>query len=282
MAIIHAERHRHPASLTTEPPASAARAHQAELSLLLRLIDESYEKKAWHGPNLKGSFRGLAPRDAAWRPQPLRHSIVENVVHCAYWKYAVRRRLTGEKRGSFSLKGSNWFATSSPLSDASWKEFTALLDREHRLLRNTIAEFPPEQLDGFPAGGKVSFVTQIYGIALHDVYHAGQIQLLKRLRQRAGDHQRRPAIELSTPSFHRLTARGKAPRRRRADCGRALDRPFLDEIATSDRGDVRRGGQINRRFRPLLRRHREDVGGRLSSHPTSPPWRKIVVRTNPG
>ncbi len=71
MAIIHAERHRHPASLTTEPPASAARAHQAELSLLLRLIDESYEKKAWHGPNLKGSFRGLAPRDAAWRPQPL-------------------------------------------------------------------------------------------------------------------------------------------------------------------------------------------------------------------
>ncbi len=183
MAIIHAERHRHPASLTNDTAASEARAHQANLSLLLRLIDESYEKKAWHGPNLKGSFRGLSSLEAAWRPQPGRHSIVENVLHCAYWKYAVRRRLTGEKRGSFSLKGSNWFAISSPLSSSSWKEFTALLDREHRLMRQTIAEFPPAQLDGFPAGGKVSFLTQIYGVALHDVYHAGQIQLLKRLRE---------------------------------------------------------------------------------------------------
>jgi hypothetical protein len=164
-------------SMPSPQPASG------ELSLLLRIIDESYDKKAWHGPNLKGSFRGLDAVTAEWRPHPLRHSIVENVVHCAYWKYAVRRRLTGEKRGSFSLHGSNWFAIPSPLRDSAWKEYTALLDREHRVLRETVASFPPGRLNDFPTGGKVRFIAQIYGIALHDVYHAGQIQLLKRLRQ---------------------------------------------------------------------------------------------------
>ena len=54
---------------------------------------------------------------------------------------------------------------------------------EHRSSVQTIAAFPPERLDGLPGGSKVSYVTQIYGIALHDVYHAGQIQLLKRLQQ---------------------------------------------------------------------------------------------------
>lgn len=164
-----------------EQTAASVETSSSELSLLLRILDESFEKKAWHGPNLKGAIRGLAAETAVWRPHPGRHSIVENVVHCAYWKYAVRRRLTGEKRGSFSLKKSNWFAISAPLSEASWKEYTALLHREHRALRQTVAMFPPGRLEDNPNGGKVRFITQIYGAALHDVYHAGQIQLLKRL-----------------------------------------------------------------------------------------------------
>jgi len=168
---------------TTSAPEST---RSGELALLLRMLDECYEKKAWHGPNLKGSIRGLSTAEAAWRPRPDRHSIVDNVVHAAYWKYAVRRRLRGDKRGSFALKGSNWFAVPSPLTDSRWKEFVALLDQEHRSLRATVATFPIDRLHKFPRGGKVDFITQIYGIALHDVYHAGQIQLLKRLQQREG------------------------------------------------------------------------------------------------
>ncbi|MFI5457291.1 MAG: DinB family protein [Isosphaerales bacterium] len=153
-----------------------------EIALLLRILDESYERKAWHGTNLKGSIRGLSTAEAAWRPGPGRHSIAEYVVHAAYWKYAVRRRLRGDKRGSFPLKGSNWFALPSPLTESSWKQFVSLLDAEHRALRETVATFPADRLHEFPMGGKVRHVTQIYGIALHDVYHAGQIQLIKRLQ----------------------------------------------------------------------------------------------------
>lgn len=59
------------------------------VKLLLRLLDESYEKSAWQGPNLKGSLRGVHAAQAAWRPAPGRHNVWELVVHAAYWKYAA-------------------------------------------------------------------------------------------------------------------------------------------------------------------------------------------------
>ena len=76
----------------------------------LELLDEAFERKAWHGPNLRGALRGLTAAEAAWRPGPGRHNVWELAVHAAYWKYAVRRALTGEKRGAFRFPGSNWFA----------------------------------------------------------------------------------------------------------------------------------------------------------------------------
>src|SRR6202022_3143178 len=77
--------------------------------LVLALLDEAYEKRAWHGPNLKQSLRGVSAKQAAWRPAPGRHNIWELAVHSAYWKYAVRRKIAGRKRGSFVLEGSNFF-----------------------------------------------------------------------------------------------------------------------------------------------------------------------------
>jgi hypothetical protein len=153
-----------------------------EIALLLRMLDQAYNRKAWHGPNLRGSVRGLTAHQAGWRPHPKRHSIAEIVVHAAYWKYAVRRRLRGDKRGSFALKGSNWFLLPEPLTDAAWREQVALLETEHQILRAAILALPPDQLHQRSAGSKVRNATMIYGIAAHDLYHTGQIQLLKRLQ----------------------------------------------------------------------------------------------------
>jgi hypothetical protein len=152
-----------------------------EIAILLRLLDESYEKKAWHGPNLRGSIRGIEVEEAAWRPGPGRHNIWENVVHAAYWKYTVRRRLLDEKKGSFPLKGSNWFVRPNENTAKAWRSEVALLDATHRSLRAAIATLTPAHLDVIPAGSKIRTVAVVTGIAAHDVYHAGQIQLLKRL-----------------------------------------------------------------------------------------------------
>ena len=154
----------------------------SEIQLLLRMLDEAYSTKTWHGPNLKGSLRGLTAMDAAWRPGPKRHNIWELAVHAAYWKYVARRRLLGEKRGSFALKGSNWFARPSDLGEKAWRDDLALLDDEHGRLREVVAGLKPAALRFTPATSKVSNLALICGVANHDVYHAGQIQLLKRLQ----------------------------------------------------------------------------------------------------
>ena len=148
---------------------------------LVRLLDESYEKKAWQGPNLRGSLRGVTARQAAWRPSPRRHNIWELVLHAAYWKYAIRRMLTRERRGAFPVKGSNWFARPMKPTEAAWRGDLTLLDSEHRRLRSAVASLTGPELAKKPRGSKYTTGNLVYGIASHDVYHTGQIQLMKRL-----------------------------------------------------------------------------------------------------
>ena len=147
--------------------------------LVLALLDEAYEKKTWHGPNLKQSLKGVAARQAAWRPGPGRHNIWEVALHAAYWKYAVRRRIEGGQRGSFVLKGSNFFARpeKGKATEAAWSADKKLLEREHRAMRAAIAK-----VLRMPRGAKL--LRQLYGVAFHDIYHAGQIRLLRRLQER--------------------------------------------------------------------------------------------------
>ncbi|MBI3194660.1 MAG: DinB family protein [Ignavibacteriae bacterium] len=156
--------------------------HVATTEMLLKMLDEAFEKKAWHGPNLRGSIRGLKVEQAAWRPHNGRHNIREIVVHCAYWKYAVRRRILGEKRGSFPLKGSNWFKCPSGRLESAWREEISLLETTHRSLREAIVNLDEKDLLITPKGSKVNNLSTIIGIASHDLYHAGQIQLLRRLQ----------------------------------------------------------------------------------------------------
>ena len=150
---------------------------------LVQQLKESYHALAWHGTNLRGSVRGLTIEQASWRPSSHRHNIWEEVVHCAYWKYIVRRRLTGEQRGSFPLKGSNWFKRPVEKTEKAWKNDLRLLDEMHSLLVEEVKKISPADLKKYPNGSKFTNLQTISGIALHDVYHAGQIQLLKKLQK---------------------------------------------------------------------------------------------------
>ncbi|HXC48871.1 MAG TPA: DinB family protein [Candidatus Sulfotelmatobacter sp.] len=144
--------------------------------LVLALLDEGYSRKTWHGPNLRQSLKGVSARQAAWRPAPGRHNIWEFALHSAYWKYAVRRRIDGGKRGSFILKGSNFFPRpeKGKATEVAWRADLALLEREHKELEAAIRRVLKTSL-------AKKLLPALYGVAFHDVYHAGQIRLLRRL-----------------------------------------------------------------------------------------------------
>ena len=151
-----------------------------ETRLLLDALDRAFDHASWHGPNLRGALRGLSHRAAARRPAQGRNSVWELAVHCANWKYAVTRRLTDAKRGGFPLEGSNWFTREASGGAALWKKDLALLDAQHRELRAAVEEFPARRW-GSKARGKHSYRDLVLGVAAHDLYHAGQVRLIKVL-----------------------------------------------------------------------------------------------------
>jgi len=145
-------------------------------SCLVAMIDEAYDKRSWHGPNLRGALRGVTPKQAAWRPAAGAHNIWELALHAAYWKYVVLRKIVGGKGGSFALKGSNFFVRPVELSDAAWKKDLAILEVTHQDLRCAVLQLKP--------GASERVLHMIRGAAAHDLYHAGQIRLIRRLLAR--------------------------------------------------------------------------------------------------
>lgn len=173
------------ATLTNPSAGRRSAIAQGDPSLrqLLFLLDTAYDHISWHGPNLRGSLRGVTPQRAAWRPADGRHNIWELAVHAAYWKYAAWRRLTGARRGSFPLAGSNFLVRPQEPTLRAWRADLALLDEMHHTLRAAVAATDPAGLDRPSAQQGVTRRGLLTGIAAHDLYHAGQIQLLKRLAE---------------------------------------------------------------------------------------------------
>ena len=158
---------------------------ETRLAEVLHLLDPPAGTKLWYGgATALGSLRGVGHEEAAWKPAPDRHSIWELALHLAYWKYAVRRRLDDSvPRGAFPRSPANWPHMPYGLDERAWKEDRALLRHEHEALVAVARSLPPERLDHRDAKGEYRALDLLFGVATHDVYHTGQIQLMKRLFQ---------------------------------------------------------------------------------------------------
>jgi hypothetical protein len=145
-----------------------------------RVLTEGYGSGAWHGPDLKAALADVSESDAFWRPGDGRHNIAEIALHHAYCARGVYTKISGKDPGPFVLEGDDWFELPDP-SRLSWKTIQGLVEQEqHRLsaadqdVARGVLTSPLSQAERFDL---------ILGITCHAVYHAGQIQLLKKLRQ---------------------------------------------------------------------------------------------------
>ena len=135
-----------------------------------RILREGYGEGAWHGPDLKEALSDVTAELALWRPGPGRHNIAEIALHHAYTTHNACAKLSGKDGEPFVLPGEDWFELSDPLA-LSWSKILEVVAREHDQLEQTIRrlQIEPDQFD------------VVLGITCHAVYHAGQIQLIKRL-----------------------------------------------------------------------------------------------------
>lgn len=146
--------------------------------VLVRIVKEGYGAGAWHGPDLQTAIADVTAEQAFRRPAPDRHNIAEIVAHHAWFVRSVTAQLSGQGAGSFPLVGEDWFALEA--DDAiAWPALQKLLDELQTGLSRTLADVAAERVVS-PMDDADRFDV-VLGITAHAIYHAGQIQLIKRL-----------------------------------------------------------------------------------------------------
>ena len=143
-----------------------------------RVLREGYGAGAWHGPDLKAALTDVSPELAFWRPASGRHNIAEIALHHAYCARGVRSQLTGEPAEPFVVEGEDWFELADERK-LSWRAIVATVEAEQNHLGQLVGAIDADTSRS-PLTDDERFGL-VLGITCHAVYHAGQVQLIKKL-----------------------------------------------------------------------------------------------------
>jgi uncharacterized damage-inducible protein DinB len=142
-------------------------------------LKRAYEGNAWHGPAVKEVLAGVTAGQAHARPLRNAHCIWELVRHIAVWEDVGRRRLEGD-RAQIEISSPEDWPPPEDTSEAAWEQAKAALDRGHQALVEAIARVPESRLDEPIFEGMSTVYVTLHGVVQHDIYHAGQIAMLKK------------------------------------------------------------------------------------------------------
>ncbi len=146
-------------------------------ALIADQLRRAFDGDAWHGPSLLELLEDVDAATAAARPIANAHSIWELVLHVAAWDRAGSRRLAGAKA---KLKGRANFPLVPAPTESAWQEAVAATIRTHNELVETVAGLSDKRLRDQVPGKSYDFYHMLHGIAQHELYHAGQIAILKK------------------------------------------------------------------------------------------------------
>ncbi len=150
------------------------------MSEILRIEDQlkrAFEGEAWHGPAVLELLADVTAARAAAKPLAGMHSIWEIVLHISAWVDATRRRVEGDEAKLTAEQ--DWRAVGET-SEAAWKAAIEGLTNAHRALRETILRLEESRLKDRVPGQQYSVYFLLHGVIQHDLYHAGQIAILKK------------------------------------------------------------------------------------------------------
>lgn len=157
---------------------------------LLDALRRAHDGVPWHGPARTAVLADVTAVEAAWRPAPDAHSIWELVLHMRSWTREVLRRAQGAAPAE-PVDG-DWPAQPDAPTDGAWRAALDSLAAAHTDLSGFVAGMPDEaraarvkERPGDPPGQAITQRAMIRSLAEHDVYHTGQLALMKRLARGA-------------------------------------------------------------------------------------------------
>jgi len=150
-----------------------------EIDRILDQLKRAYDGSAWHGPSVKELLAGMTAAQAHARPLANAHSIWELVHHIAVWEDVGCRRLQGDPAEVPISSPEDW-PPADDTSEAAWTQTKDALERGHQALVEAISCVPASRLDEPIMEGKSTVYVTLHGVIQHDLYHAGQIAILKK------------------------------------------------------------------------------------------------------
>jgi len=150
---------------------------QSEAARIADQLRRAFYGDAWHGPALLELLEDVDAATAAARPLADVHSIWELVLHIAVWDRVACRRLSGEK---CQPTGDANFPPVTTATAAAWRRAVAETKRAHDIFVKTLAALPDSRLRDRVPGKRYDFYHMLHGLAQHELYHAGQIAILKK------------------------------------------------------------------------------------------------------
>ena len=150
----------------------------SELKRINDQLKRAFQGKAWHGPSVSELLEGVTAEQAAAHPIPGAHSIWELTLHIATWERVGRRRV--QESDPIDVSDEEDWPAVHDTSDEAWKVTLEELRRNHEALRAAIRELDEARLDEIVPGTQYSVYFLLHGVIQHDLYHAGQIALLKK------------------------------------------------------------------------------------------------------
>jgi uncharacterized damage-inducible protein DinB len=148
-----------------------------EVDRILDQFRRAFEGNAWHGPALLELLAGVSAADAAAHPIPSVHSIWELVLHIGAWKSACRRRLEGDRA---QLTDAEDWPGVTQTNDEAWQNAKDALLRTHQQLLEAVSRLDESRLDTPIIEEMSTIYVTLQGLVQHDLYHGGQIAILKR------------------------------------------------------------------------------------------------------
>ena len=150
-----------------------------EIERILDQLKRSFEGNAWHGPAVREVLAGITVVQASARPIANGHSIWELVRHIAVWEDVGRRRLEGD-RAAIEISSTQDWPPPDNTSEAAWEGTKTALERGHQALYQAISRVPESRLNEPVLEGMSTVYVTLHGVIQHNLYHAGQIAILKK------------------------------------------------------------------------------------------------------
>jgi len=164
--------------LTKHTSASSSTDGRIESRRLAEQLRNAFAGEAWHGPALLELLAEVDSATAAAHPFPGVHSIWELVLHIAAWDDAVNRRIVLGK--ALQLNDAKNFPPVDDTSAAAWKKAVEEATQTHGQLLKTVEALPDQRLSERVPGKNYDIRFMLEGVAQHELYHAGQIAILKK------------------------------------------------------------------------------------------------------